>query len=486
MTEQQGAGATLRLYNSLSREVEDFEPRPGEPVSFYSCGPTVYNHVHIGNLRAFVFYDLVRRTLEYFGHEVRHVMNITDVDDKTIRKSREEGVSLKEVTERYTESFLSDLAALGVKPADSLPRATDYIAEMVSFVGRLQEKGLAYKGEDGSTWFPVGRYEPYGKLIELDRASLKAGAGGRVASDEYDKEDVADFALWKARVEADGDVYWPSELGEGRPGWHLECSVMAIRELGETIDIHAGGIDLKFPHHENEIAQAEGATGKPFVRFFVHNAHLLVAGEKMSKSKGNFYTRRQLEEQAGATGRELRFCYIRSHYRKSMNFQVTYDGDRPVRFDSLEDARAALAGYDEFVAELRSARDRGDEGAVRDSLGSALEAAAASFDRALAEDMNVSGALAAVFELMTAVRKLGSLSGSEAEAALAWLARIDGVLGILPAEAGLPEELAGLLEERLAARAAKDWARSDEIRDLFKERGWLLKDTADGQVWRRL
>jgi cysteinyl-tRNA synthetase len=476
----------IKLYNSLTRKEEILKPIKDGEVTFYSCGPTVYNVVHIGNLRCFMFYDLLRRSLEFLGYKVRHVMNITDVDDKTIRRSREEGVSLQQLTVRYTRSFLEDLDALKIKRADVLPRATETIDSMVALIDRLKDKGLAYTSEDGSTYFAINRYAKYGRLIDFDKADLQAGAGGRIATDEYEKDSVADFALWKAYTEADGDVVWDSPYGRGRPGWHLECSAMAQQFLGETIDLHAGGIDLLFPHHENEIAQSEGATGKPFANHFVHNEHLLVAGKKMAKSLDNFYTRSQLCDHPliNATGRELRLALLRIHYRRQLNFQVTYEAGEAVRFDTLEDARSSLKRLDAFVADVKGLA----EGSSGDGSGDTrawLLGVREEFASNLAADLNISGALGVLFRLVQEGhrRELGS---ADAREVLELLKTLDEVLQILPEEAGLPADLQSLLEERIKARGAKNWARSDEIRDLFKTVGYELKDGPGGQVWRKL
>jgi cysteinyl-tRNA synthetase len=476
----------ITLYNALTRKEEVLKPLEDGHVRFYSCGPTVYNVVHIGNLRAFVFYDLLRRSLEFLGYKVQHVMNITDVDDKTIRRSQEEGVSLRELTDRYSRAFFDDLDALKIKPADVVPRATETIDTMVAMIDQLKEKGLAYTSEDGSTYFAINRYEGYGKLIDIDKTALQAGAGGRIATDEYEKESVADFALWKAYTEADGDVFWETTYGKGRPGWHLECSAMAQQHLGDTIDLHAGGIDLLFPHHENEIAQSEGATGKTFSKHFVHNEHLLVAGKKMSKSLNNFYTRQQLADDVtiAANGRELRLALMRIHYRRQLNFQVTYEGQLAVRYDTLEDARSALKRLDCFVSDTRKAAV-GASGEPSPELVSWLGAARESFASRLASDLNISGAIAVIFELIQEGHKR-DLNGADAAATLALLGDFDEVLQILPLEEGLSPELQALMEERKEAREARNWARADEIRDLFKAAGYELKDGASGQVWTKL
>ena len=332
----------LQFFNTLTRRKEDFVPLDpaGKRVGMYTCGPTVYNYVHIGNLRAFMFEDLLRRYLEYKGFDVKHVMNITDVEDKIIRAVRESGKTLRDLTDLYAQEFFRDLNTLNIKHAHAVPRATDAIPDMVKMIESLVASKHAYVAEDKCVYFSIKSFKDYGKLAHLDLDNLQSGA--RVAQDEYDKEHAADFALWKAWDEKDGAVKWPSPWGDGRPGWHIECSAMSMKHLGETFDIHCGGEDLIFPHHEDEIAQSESVTGKPFVRYWVHNAHLLVEGKKMSKSLGNFYTLRDLLAK-GWTGREIRYALIGAHYREQLNFT----------FDGLQAARSALQRIDEFLFRLR-------------------------------------------------------------------------------------------------------------------------------------
>ena len=477
----------LTLTNTLSRTKETL-PEPGpEAIQLYTCGPTVYNHVHIGNWRAFVAYDILRRSLEWLGYSVRHVMNITDVDDKTIRGSRAEGVSLREFTERYTSFFLEDLEALRILPAHELPRATDAIDAMVALVQRLEAKGAAYRSEDGSFYFRIEAFPNYGCLAHLDRDALKAGAGGRVAADEYEKDDVSDFALWKAWSEEDGDVFWETALGKGRPGWHLECSALAMEHLSESIDIHAGGIDLMFPHHENEIAQAEAATGKTFSRYWVHNEHLMVGGKKMSKSLKNFFTFRELQEVAGATGRELRYALISAHYSKKLNLQVTYEGEgeslRPVRFDSLEAAREALSRLDTF----RGSLSRRGGGPAAPAARELLRAHQAGMRAAIADDLNVSAALGKLFELVREVNKLPDFDEAFGREVEAVLEDVDQVLGVLQPEAsaGLSGEEQALFTAWTAARDAQDWSQADVIRDQLKERGVSVQARKGESTWVR-
>jgi cysteinyl-tRNA synthetase len=492
---------TLRIFNTLSRKEEDFVPLEAGKVSLYTCGPTVYNRVHIGNLRAFLFYDLLRRTLEWKGQSVRHVMNITDVDDKTIAGSVREKKSLRQFTDFYLDLFLKDLDALSIERPTVMPRATDEdaIQKMVELVERLEKKGAAYKAQDGSFYFKISAFPGYGKLGHLDMAGLKAGAGGRVAADEYDKENVQDFALWKAWDEKDGDVFWETRLGKGRPGWHLECSALAMRHLGETIDLHAGGVDLIFPHHENEIAQSEAATGKPFVKAWLHNEHLLIGGQKMSKRLNNFYTLGDLERLAGATPREVRFALLKVPYRMKLNFQVTYDADgKPVRFDAIEEARSSLARIDNFRRSLQERSGRAASKTAEERLGRVR----ADFEAALDDDLNTAKAIALVFELVNDLNK-EDFDLAFARKVEALLDDLDRVLAFLapPRAAALSADEKKLLDEREAVRkeaqAKKQagdkpamkaaFARSDELRGELKKRGIEVEDKPDGSTsWRRL
>lgn len=492
----------LRLFNTLSREKEFVVPQGttldelrvnghgtnSPPILLYTCGPTVYDVVHLGNLRAFCFYDVLHRSLEWLGYRVRHVMNITDVDDKTIRESRAEGVSLRSFTDHHTDLFLQDMNALHVLEPDELPRATDAIDAMVRLVERLLRAGVAYRGEDGSVYFKIAAFPGYGALSRLDERTLRAGAGGRVAADEYDKDDVVDFALWKAWSEADGDVYWDTPLGRGRPGWHLECSALAMTHLAESIDIHAGGVDLIFPHHENEIAQSEAASGVPFARWWVHNEHLLVGGEKMSKSRGNFFTFRQLQEVAGASGRELRYALIAdAHYRKQLNLQVSFAGEgaerRPVRFDAILKARESLRRLDDF---RRSLRARGGSGAP--PTGPELLAQVAGEIRAaIADDLNVPKAVGKLFELVREVNKLPDFGLEFADQVTGLLDDLDRVFGFLAVEeGGLTVEERDLFDRWVAARAARDWDLADRLRAGLSERGLAVQARKGSSTWKRI
>ncbi len=371
----------IRFHNTLGRRLEDFAPAVAGEARLYTCGPTVYNTVHIGNLRTFLFEDLLKRALVFLGYRVTHVMNLTDVDDKTIRGAQEKGVPLDDFTAPYIDAFFSDLDTLGVARADVYPRATRHVAEMIEMIGRLVERGHAYVS-DGSVWFRIGSDDDYGKLsgFRLDEARQ----GDRVASDEYEKEDVRDFVLWKGAKP--GEPTWDSPWGPGRPGWHIECSAMSAKYLGETFDIHCGGVDNIFPHHENEIAQSECATGRPFVRTWLHSEHLVVDGQKMSKSLGNFYTLPDLLAR-GCSPRALRHLLISVHYRQKLNFT----------FAGVEAAASALKRVDEFVFRVRNARESGD---ASEKLHRRAESLIESFGASLADDLNISSALAALFDFV--------------------------------------------------------------------------------------
>ncbi|MBR1609749.1 MAG: cysteine--tRNA ligase, partial [Kiritimatiellae bacterium] len=374
----------LKFYDSMSRRVVPFEPLVPGKAGLYTCGPTVYNYAHIGNFRAYVFEDVLHRALEYAGYGLTHVMNLTDVDDKTIRDSRKAGVPLREYTQKYKDAFFEDLRTLSVEPASVYPAATDHVKEMIALIQRLFDAGVAYQAPDKCVYFSVAKFPGYGKLAHLDRSGMRSGV--RISNDEYAKDDVGDFALWKAWDENDGDVKWDSPWGPGRPGWHIECSAMSMKYLGESFDLHTGGIDNLFPHHENEIAQAEAATGKPFVRQWLHCAHLRVDGEKMSKSLGNFYTLRDLLAK-GWTGREIRCVLVAGHYRQPLNFA----------FDALAAARTALARIDDFSSRMEALAAGAPRGAEPPEWTAKR---VAEFENAIADDLNTPLALAAVHSLV--------------------------------------------------------------------------------------
>jgi len=450
----------MNVFNSLTRRNEELSPLEGNEVRLYTCGPTVYNFAHIGNFRAYAFEDILRRVVQFNGMKIKQVMNLTDVDDKTIRGANAAGVKLTDFTKTYKDAFFADLKKLNIQPAEIYPAATDHILEMIALVQKLIEKGVAYQSEDKSVYFKVREFPGYGKLAHIDFDHQQTGL--RCAADEYDKENVGDFALWKAWEESDGPVAWDSPWGKGRPGWHIECSAMSMKYLGETFDLHTGGIDNLFPHHENEIAQAEAATGKPFVKTWMHCAHLRVNGEKMSKSAGNFFTLRDLLAK-GYTGREIRYVLINAHYRTGLNFA----------FSALDDARKSLSRIDACV-------EKTTEGAIPEWAVAHLVA----FTDAVNDDLNLPRAFAALFEL---VRDTNAKGGEGVRGAFR---RMDEVLGVIFFEnekrsVEIPSEIQALLDQRAAARQAKDWAESDRLRDAIAAAGWLVKDSKEGQTCTR-
>ncbi|OGV59612.1 MAG: cysteine--tRNA ligase [Lentisphaerae bacterium RIFOXYC12_FULL_60_16] len=467
----------MKIYNTHSRSIETFEPLQAGRVGLYTCGPTVYNFAHIGNYRAYMFEDILRRQLKASGLQVTQVMNLTDVDDKTIRGAREAGIPLAEFTARFKQTFFDDLATLGIERAEHYPAATDHVPEMIELVRRLEARGYAYRSADGSVYFPVAKYAAYGRLAHLDMAGLKAGA--RVAQDEYEKDSLADFALWKAWDEADGDVAWDSPWGRGRPGWHIECSAMSMKYLGESFDLHTGGIDNLFPHHENEIAQAEAATGKPFVKYWMHCAHLQVNGQKMSKSLGNFFTLRDLLEK-GFRGREIRYVLLSAQYRQTLNFT----------FEAVQAARSSLERVDDCVQKLR---ERLPPGGAKAGKAPAMPAwvadARTRFQAAMEDDLNTPEALAALYDLVHETNRnlaAGSLGPAEADHVLTVFESMDRILGVIVRPEDLPDaSVQALLDQRQAARVAKDWKRSDEIRATLAGAGWEVRDTPEGQKVRK-
>jgi cysteinyl-tRNA synthetase len=464
----------LKLFNTLSRSIQEFAPLDPPKVGMYCCGPTVYDFAHIGNWRTFVFGDLVRRTLEFKGYTVTHVMNITDVEDKIIKRVRENKTSLREFTGKYEAAFLEDLKTLNCLLPHHTPHATEHIADIIALIEKLIARGIAYKAADGSVYFSIEKYRGcgcnYGQLLKLNFDEMRAGE--RVKNDEYAKESVADFALWKARVPEDGDVFWKSKsLGEGRPGWHIECSAMSMKVLGESFDLHLGGEDLIFPHHEDEIAQSEGATGKPFVKHWLHGAFLLVEGKKMSKSLGNFFTLRDLLAK-GFTGREIRYALLTAHYRETFNFTL----------DGLHGARTALARIDECLGKLRELA--GGTTAPPDPMP------VVKFASALEDDLNISEAWAVVFDWVRETnRRLAdnALTPARAAVALATWEKVDSVLGIgTKSGAEIPADILALAEARTAAKKAKDFKRADAIRDELKAKGWAIEDTAKGPKLKKI
>lgn len=463
---------TLRLFNTLGKKLEEFKPLNPPYVKMYSCGPTVYDYAHIGNFRTFVFQDVLRRYLEYKGYIVYQCCNITDVDDKTIRASRAEGVSLREYTSRYEKAFFEDIDALNIERAEVYPRATEHIQEMVELIKKLLEKGYAYKS-GGSVYYDISKFKDYGKLSGISLSSLKVGA--RVKADQYSKDEVQDFALWKEWDFEDGDVYWSTELGKGRPGWHIECSSMSMKYLGESFDIHTGGVDLIFPHHENEIAQSEAATGKPLARFWLHCEHLLVRGQKMAKSLGNYYTLRDLMN-LGYDPKAIRFLLLSANYRAPLNF--TEDG--------LKQAERSVTRILDFVERVR--RTKGFEHRPSTMEERILEAEK-GFEEAMDDDLNTPAALAALFEFIRDMNRAideGKVSDGDLQKAYQLMLKLDKVLGIIATkEERLEEDVERLIKIREDARKRKDWALADKIRAELAERGIILEDTPQGVRWKR-
>jgi len=463
----------LRFYNTLSQRVEDFVPMEDHVVRMYTCGPTVWNFVHIGNLRYFTFLDVLRRWLRYRGYRLDHVMNITDVDDRIIQMAMAENKSLRDYTAQYEKAFLEDTAAVRLERPERMVRATDHIPQMTEIISRLAEKTYTYESE-GSVYYRISKFADYGKLSHLDVSGMRAGA--RVETDRYDKDNVRDFVLWKARKE--GEPFWDTKFGPGRPGWHIECSAMAMAYLGDTLDIHSGGVDLTFPHHENEIAQSEGASGKPFARYWIHCEHLMVEGQTMSKSLGNFYTLRDLLEK-GYKPDAIRYLLTSVPYRKQLNFS----------FDGLRSAALAIERLRNYKLRLDTAKFA--EGA-NEKLIERTSGALKQFEESLDDDLNTAEALAAVFEYVrdtNTAMDSGEFRAGNAGPAADLLARFDTVLDVLAADAGhsaiSDSEIEALIAERNQARKAKNFARADQIRKELLERGVVLEDTKDGVRWKR-
>jgi cysteinyl-tRNA synthetase len=462
----------IKFYNTLLRKRVEFTQISENKVGLYTCGPTVYDYAHIGNFRAYIFEDLLRRFLEFSGNEVLHVMNITDIDDKTIRRSKEEGLSLKEFTDTYTNAFFEDIEKLNIVPAHHYPRATDFVPQMIEMIQSLEEKGFTYTTKDGSVFFKIDEYSDYGKLANIDPCQLISGE--RVENDEYEKEECRDFALWKGLKESEGDVYWDSPWGKGRPGWHIECSAMSVHYLGDHFDIHCGGVDNIFPHHENEIAQSCASTGAQFVNYWLHNEHLLVDGQKMSKSLGNFYTLRDLIEK-GCSLEALRYTLLSTHYRQKLNFT----------FDKVEVSQKAINRLRELVRRLELVEevDVADDSLMQTSIER-------KFDEKLADDLNISGALG---ELFTWANNLFSALDNNKvdikfkEIALNSLRKIDSVLGVVFTDdkVTLTDEVEKLILDRNNARKSKNWQLADEIRDKLDKMNIVLEDTPKGTIWKK-
>lgn len=462
----------LKFFNTEKRAKEVFKPMNGHQVRMYTCGPTVYHFAHIGNFRTYVFEDILRRTLKFFGLKVTQVMNLTDVDDKTIKGAIAKNVTLNEYTKPYIQAFFDDVKTLNIEPAEHYPAATEYLDDMIKIVQNLLDKGIAYKGGDGSIYFSIRKFPRYGCLSHLKLDELQAGASERVSSDEYEKDNISDFVLWKNYDPArDGKIFWESPFGPGRPGWHLECSAMAMKILGDTIDIHCGGVDNMFPHHENEIAQSEAFSEKLFVKLWMHAEHLIVDNKKMSKSLGNFYTLRDLLNK-GFTGPQVRYMLLQTHYKTQLNFTFT----------GLDSVRTALQRLNDFVQRLLDYQNGQGQGHAQPLIDKAFK----DFSEALADDLNISVALAAVFELVREINTLcdsRTISRQEAEEVIALMRKFDSVLGVLnfeKVEEDIPQELQEALNKRIEARKNKDWAQSDVLRDFIVSQGYIIEDTPKG------
>lgn len=461
----------MHIYDTKLEKKVALTPADGETIKLYTCGPTIYNFAHIGNLRTYVFEDLLRRTILLSGMKIFHVMNLTDVDDKTIKASKEASLPLKTFTTQFKEAFFQDLRSLRIQPAEVYPAATDHIDEMIRIINSLIKQGYAYVKGEGNVFFRIAKFDEYGALSHLKLEGLQAGASERIDSDEYDKENLSDFVLWKAYdKERDGDVYWEAPWGRGRPGWHIECSAMAMHYLGETLDLHVGGVDNIFPHHENEIAQSEACTGKCFSRHWMHSSHLVVDGKKMSKSAGNFYTLRDLLKK-GYHGREVRYLLLTAHYRTQLNFT----------FEGLDGARHALRRIDDFIDRLHQLHTVLSTGMMIKPI---IEKWQTQFTQHLFDDLNIAPATAALFELIREINILidkEQLGKNEAHEILEALKQFDLILGVMERdEVMIPDDVQKLFEERMAARKSKDWKRSDQLRDEIFARGFIVEDSRSG------
>lgn len=465
----------LQFYNTMIRKKEAFEPLKAGEVRVYNCGPTVYNYAHIGNFRAYIFEDLLKRYLKFKGYKVTQVMNLTDVDDKIIKKCAETGMSPTQFTEPYKKAFFADLERLNIDKAEFFPAATGHIPEMVELVKKLLKKGLAYRAEDGNIFFKIAAFPNYGRLQRLDMDQMRSG--GRVDSDEYEKESANDFALWKAYKPEDGNVYWETELGKGRPGWHIECSAMSMKYLGETFDIHTGGVDNLFPHHENEIAQSEGATGHPFVRYWLHCEHLLWENSKMSKSLGNIiYIKGLLEK--GYSAAAIRYTLLSTQYRQKLNFSL----------DLLQASENTLKRFDDFIFGLQHA----PKGAESEEIRNIIKKMQENFEKEMDDDLNISPALSAIFDGIREINRLlakNGLHSKDRDRILTAFKKIDTVLAVIffrPEQSQKPDDafIRRKIEERNAARARKDWASADKIRDELAKMGVELLDLKEGTEYK--
>ena len=464
----------LSFFNTLSRQVEEFHPLEGNKVRLYMCGPTVWNFAHIGNFRTFIFGDVLRRYLKHKGYELTHVFNLTDVDDRIINESAKQNINIDQFTAPYIQYFWEDFDALGNERPEITPRATHHIPEMVKIISKLLENGHAYES-DGSIYYRISAFPDYGKLSKINFSGNIAGGSERVDTDKYEKEDARDFALWKL-VGADEQPGWDAPIGRGRPGWHIECSAMSMKYLGETFDIHAGGMDLQFPHHENEIAQSEGATGKLFAKYWLHSEFLKIDDVTMSKSKGNFFTFRDLRDQ-GYSPLAIRYLLLSVPYRKQLNFT----------FEGLQGAESTIERLQNFRRLVRDAKTEAGSDATVVAL---VDGALNEFEASMDDDFNTANALAAMHNLVREINTVLSNDGLKADdrtAVLAAIEKFDSVLGIFGEEKEemLDADIDALIAERQTARQQRNFKRSDEIRDLLAEKGIILEDTKDGVRWKR-
>ncbi len=453
----------LKIYNTMSRKKEVFKPVKEGQAGMYVCGPTIYDYVHIGNLRAYVFADILRRILKINGYKVKEVMNLTDVDDKTIKNSQKAGMKLKEFTKKYEKGFLENIKDMNIEKPEVMPKATEHIKEMVALIKKLLKKGFAYKTDDG-IYYSIRKFKDYGKLSKIKKENLKAGASERVLKDEYDKEHVNDFALWKFWDENDGDVFWETELGKGRPGWHIECSAMSTKYLGKQFDIHTGGVDLIFPHHENEIAQSEaGFEKKPWVKYWLHNEWVLVDGKKMSKSLGNYYKLKDITDR-GYSPMDLRYFYLSGHYRKPLNFTFT----------NLEAAKNTYQRLKNIISEIKKSKEKKNK--------KNINAAYKQFLEILNDDLNVPKALSFMWEIL----RENKLNDAEKYELVLKFDKVFGLKLDKEEKIKIPAEVKKFVAEREKARKEKNWKLADELREKIKNAGYYVDDTGEGWKIRKL
>ena len=454
---------SIRFYNTINRKKEKFEPITPGKVKLYTCGPTVYDTAHIGNFRTFLFEDLLKRFLIFKGYDVYHVMNITDVDDKTIKRANTEGISINELTLRYTEEFMNDIKSLKILPANKYPRATDHIAEMIQMIQTLEESGYAYEAKDHSIYFSLDSYDSYGQLTKIDLTKQRAAE--RIINDEYSKDNPQDFALWKAWDDEDGKVFWESPWGRGRPGWHIECSAMSIKYLGNHFDIHCGGVDNIFPHHENELAQSVSVTKGLFVNYWMHSEYLHIQGDKMSKTTGNFHKISDLISE-GFTGEEIRFILLSAHYRSKLNFSLNQNHEAKTAIQRVTDIQQRLI-------ELLDSDQK--EGSMPDEFE--------EFVAALDDDLDTPKAFAIFFGWIRSMNKLldrGEIMISQINGGLEFIKKFDDLFAIIPDKESVPRELYDLIEKREKARFNQDWKTADKIRNILLKEGWLVEDSPNG------